>query len=101
MSSPRLKNIFRRYKMAKVHESYDAGQFLTGSLTHFTVGLTGMAASDMKHLVETAGTRATVVVPGDIAADAVRIAVENNGAWTDATLDAALGGAWTVADFAY
>jgi len=87
--------------MAKVHESYDAGQFLTGSLTHFTVGLTGMAASDMKHLVETAGTRATVVILGAIDSDAVRIAVENNGAWTDTTLDAALGGAWTVADFAY
>ena len=23
--------------VAKVHESFDAGQFLTGSLTHFTV----------------------------------------------------------------
>ena len=41
--------------MAKAHESYDAGQFLTGSLTHFTIGGT----IDAKHLVETVGTRAT------------------------------------------
>jgi len=37
--------------MAKVHESYDAGQFLTGNLNHFTVTKTGMAASDMKAIV--------------------------------------------------
>ena len=41
--------------MAKVHESYDAGQFLTGNLNHFTVTKTGMAASDMKAIVETTG----------------------------------------------
>jgi hypothetical protein len=80
--------------MAKAHESYDAGQFLTGSLTHFAIGGTVV----VKHLVETASTRATVVILG---ADGGRIAVENNGAWTAASLQAALGGDYTVADFDY
>lgn len=82
--------------MAKAHESYDAGQFLTGSLTHFTI--THTSAVVIKDLVETASTRATVVILG---ADGARIAVENNGAWTAATLEAALGAGYTVADFAY
>ena len=80
--------------MAKAHESYDAGQFLTGSLVHFSIGGT----IDMKHLVETASTRATVVILG---AGGARIAVENNGAWDAASLQAALGGDYTVADFDY
>ena len=88
--------------VTKVHESYDAGQFLTGSLNHFTVANAddqGAAiAVDAKHLVETVGTRATVVILG---ADAARIAVENNGAWTAATLEAALGADYTVADYTY
>lgn len=82
--------------MAKVHESYDAGQFLTGSLVHFEISHT--SAVDMKHLVETASTRATVVILG---AGGARIAVENNGAWDAAGLEAALGAGYTVADFAY
>ena len=82
--------------MAKVHESYDAGQFLTAGLVHFSVSHTGAVV--MKHLVETASMRATVVILGDAGA---RIAVENNGAWTAATLEAALGAGWTVTDFVY
>tara|TARA_B110001454_G_scaffold152065_1_gene141446 strand:- start:113 stop:367 length:255 start_codon:yes stop_codon:yes gene_type:complete len=80
----------------KVNESYDAGQFLTASLTHFTV--THTTAVVMKDLVETASTRATVVILGDAGG---RIAVENNGAWTAATLQTALGTGYTVADFDY
>ena len=89
--------------VAKVHESFDAGQFLTGSLAHFTIanfeadGVTPKAI-DMKHLVETVGTRATVVILG---AGGERIAVENNGAWDAAGLEAALGAGYTVTDFAY
>lgn len=82
--------------VAKVHESYDAGQFLTGSLVHFTISHT--AAVDVKHLVETVGTRATVVILGDAGG---RIAVENNGAWDAAGLQTALGAGYTVADFTY
>ena len=82
--------------MAKAHESYDAGQFLTGSLVHFEISHT--SAVDMKHLVETVSTRATVVILG---AAGARIAVENNGAWDAAGLEAALGAGYTVADFAY
>ena len=82
--------------VAKVHESFDAGQFLTGSLVHFTIANAG--GIDMKHLVETVGTRATVVILG---AGGERIAVENNGAWDAAGLQAALGGNYVVADFAY
>lgn len=107
--------------MAKAHESYDAGQFLTGSLTHFDIthadlvalpvlpdpedagydaAVAALAAvkSARKNLVETASTRATVVILG---AGAARIAVENNGAWTAADLQAALGGNYVVADFDY
>ena len=80
--------------MAKVHESYDAGQFLTGSLVHFTIAGT----IDMKHLVETISTRATVVILG---AGGERVAVENNGAWDAAGLEAALGAGYTVTDFTY
>jgi hypothetical protein len=82
--------------MAKAHESYDAGQFLTASLSHFTV--THTTAVVLKDLVETTSTRATVVILGDAGG---RIAVENNGAWTAATLEAALGAGYTVADFTY
>ena len=60
--------------MAKVHETYSAGQFLTGNLNHFTVTKTGMAASDMKAVIEGAGTRATVVLVGAIDGNDVRIA---------------------------
>ena len=89
--------------MAKAHESYDAGQFLTGSLVHFDIANfeadgTTPKAVDMKVLVETASTRATVVILG---ADGARIAVENNGAWSAADLQAALGGNYAVADFDY
>jgi len=82
--------------MAKANEVYSAGQFLTASLTHFTV--THTTAVVLKHLVETTSTRATVVILGDAGA---RIAVENNGAWTAATLQSALGAGYTVADFDY
>ena len=82
--------------VAKVHESYDAGQFLTGSLVHFDIANPG--GIDAKHVVETAATRATVVILGDGAA---RIAVENNGAWDAAGLEAALGAGYTVTDFVY
>jgi hypothetical protein len=82
--------------VAKVHESFDAGQFLTGSLNHFTIS--NVDGIDMKHLVETVGTRATVVILG---AGGERIAVENNGAWDAAGLQTALGGNYVVADFAY
>ena len=80
--------------VAKVHESYDAGQFLTGSLVHFSIAGT----IDMKHLVETISTRATVVILG---AGGERVAVENNGAWDAAGLEAALGAGYTVTDFTY
>ena len=82
--------------MAKANEVYSAGQFLTASLSHFTV--THTTAVVLKDLVETTSTRATVVILGDGGA---RIAVENNGAWTAATLQAALGAGYTVADFDY
>ena len=86
--------------VTKVHESFDAGQFLTGSLVHFTIG-NGVDAVDKKHLVETVGTRATVVILGANggAGAAVRIAVENNGAWDAASLATATG--YNVADFDY
>ena len=102
--------------VTKVHESFDAGQFLTGSLTHFDITHADLVAlpaeSDpafaaakvaqdaaKKHLVETVGTRATVVILG---ANGARIAVENNGAWEDAAaLEAALGAGYTVAAFDY
>ena len=87
--------------MAKANEVYSSGQFLTASLSHFTIAKTGLAAGDMKALVETTSTRATVVILGAIAAGATRIAVENNGSWTAATLTAALGTGWTATAFAY
>lgn len=80
--------------MARTHESYDAGQFLTGSLVHFDIAGTVVA----KHVVETVGTRATVVILG---AGANRVAVENNGAWTAASLTEALGGDYVATDFDY
>lgn len=80
--------------VAKVHETYNAGQFLTGSLVHFDIAGTVVA----KHVVETVGTRATVVILGE---GANRVAVENNGAWDAASLQAALGGDYVVTDFAY
>jgi|TARA_B110000914_G_C15103936_1_gene283007 hypothetical protein len=87
--------------MAKVHETYSAGQFLTASLSHFTLTKTGLATADIKTVVETTSTRATVVILGTISGTSVRIAVENNSAWTDSSLQAALGAGWAVADFTY
>jgi hypothetical protein len=86
--------------VAKVHESYDAGQFLTGSLVHFTADA-GAGAVDNKVLVEAVGTRATVVILGvnGGAGTDVRFAVENNGAWDAASLSTATG--YTVTDFDY
>ena len=55
----------------------------------------------MKAIIEGTGTRATVVLVGAIDGNDVRIAVENNGAWDAAGLDAALGADFSVADFAY
>lgn len=55
------------------------------------------------HIVE---GRATLVVMGAVAANNLRVAVENNGTWTAALLEAELnagytGSTWTVAAFAY
>lgn len=85
--------------VTKVHEAFNPGQFLTGNLNHFTVTNDGDNV-DVKHLVETTGTRATVVLLGT-GTTSVRIGVENNGAWDAATLEAALGGAYAVAAFVY
>lgn len=85
--------------VTKVHEAFNPGQFLTGNLNHFTVTNDGDDV-DMKHLVETTGTRATVVLLGT-GTTSVRIGVENNGAWDADTLAAALGGAYAVAAFVY
>jgi hypothetical protein len=52
----------------------------------------------MKVVVETVGMRATVVILG---AGGERVAVENNGAWDAAGLQAALGAGYTVTDFDY
>ena len=87
--------------VTKVHEEFNPGQFLTGNLNHFTLTKTGLAAADLKTVVETVGTRATVVLLGEIDGDDVRVAVENNGAWTAATLDTAMGAGWTVTEFVY
>ena len=92
--------------MAKANEVYSSGQFLTASLSHFELTKTGLAAGDMKHIVETISTRATVVILGAINGTKVKVAVENNGAWTAATLDAALEPTdvstdWAVAVHAY
>ena len=55
------------------------------------------------HIVE---GRATLVVMGAVAANNLRVAVENNGTWTAVLLEAELnagytGSTWTVAAFAY
>ena len=92
-----LHHINGEFKMAKVHESYDAGQFLTGSLVHFDITKTA-GSIVAKHIVETVGTRATVVILG---AGAARVAVENNGAWSAASLTAALADDYTATDFDY
>jgi hypothetical protein len=81
--------------VTKTHDTWSEGQFLTGSLTHFTIA---HASIVIKDLVEAASMRATVVLVGDGGA---RIAVENNGAWTAATLQTELGAGWTVTDFVY
>jgi len=73
--------------VTKTHDTWSAGQFLTGNLAHFTI--TSTAAIVIKHLVETTSMRATVVLLGDAGA---RIAVENNGAWSALSLSAALSG---------
>ncbi len=85
----------------KVHEAFVAGQFLTANLNHFTLAKTSLAAADLKKVVETIGTRATVVILGTIADDEVRVAVENNGAWDATSLDAAMGAGWNVTAFVY
>lgn len=99
--------------VTKVHEAFNAGQFLTASLSHFSVthadldtsATDAAEAAAKKKLVETVGTRATVVLLGAIVdgtnAGTIRVGVENNGAWDATTLAAALGSGWTVAEFVY
>lgn len=95
--------------VTKVHEKFEAGQFLTGSLNHMEVVKAGMVEADLKVLVETIGTRATVVILGEVgvvAVDTVRICIENNEAWADiAELEAALlaasGDTYTITAFDY
>jgi len=99
--------------VTKVHEEFNAGQFLTGNLNHFSVTTANFDASTAdapfhaakKKLVETAGTRATVVLLGALVdgtgEGTIRIGVENNGAWDADTLEAALGAGWTVEAFVY
>ena len=83
--------------VTKTHDDWSAGQFLTGNLNHFSIAK-GAGSIVIKDVVAVASMRATVVLVGDGGA---RIAVENNGAWTAATLEAALGAGWTVTDFTY
>lgn len=85
----------------KVNDVYADGQFVTASLTHFTLGLTGMVAADLAHVYKTVSAHATVVMIGAIDTAEVRVAVENNGAWTATALATALAGTWTAVDFAY
>lgn len=85
----------------KVNDVYAGGQFVTASVTHFTVSKVGLAASDLEAVYKTVASKATPILIGDIDSDAVRVAVENNGSWTAADLEAALGAGYTVADFAY
>jgi hypothetical protein len=85
------------------NENYEAGQFAVGSLTHFTLGHTGLADSDMEEVYKVLSTKGTPVIIGAIDSDTVRVAVENANGWTAAELVAALGDGtnWTVVDFAY
>lgn len=83
--------------VTKTHDDWSAGQFLTGNLNHFSIAKAA-GSIVIKDVVATASMRATVVLVGD---GGGRIAVENNGAWTAATLEAALGAGWTVTDFTY
>ena len=87
----------------KVNDVYTAGQFAVGSLSHFTLGHTGMAASDMEEIYKVLSTKGTPVIIGAIDSDTVRVAVENANGWTAAELVLALGTGsdWTAVDFAY
>ena len=83
----------------KVNDVYAAGQFVTASVTHFTK--TGMAEADLETIYKTVASKATPILVGAIDGNDVRVAVENNGSWTAADMDTALGGDFSVADFAY
>jgi hypothetical protein len=85
----------------KVNDVYAAGQFVTASVTHFTITKTGMAEADLETIYKTVASKATPILVGAIDGNDVRVAVENNGSWTAADMDTALGGDFSVADFAY
>ena len=79
-------------------------QFIAGSLSHFTLADASTDASTaayLKDAVQGIQSKATIVIIGEAAAGGWRFAVENNGAWDAAGLDAALGADFSVADFAY
>ena len=86
---------------AKVNDVYAAGQFMVGSLAHFTVTHSGMASSDLELIYKTVATKGTPVIIGAIDGDDVRVAVENSSGWTTADLTTALGAGFSAADFAY
>ena len=82
--------------------TYQAGQFLTGSLKHFTV--TAAAGAPQQEALQVIGTRATIVEIGVLGGATFRVALENSSPWDVATLDAAFTEATVAAtsdDFAY
>lgn len=85
----------------KVNDVTAKGQFVTGSVVHFTLGHTGMVDADIAAVYKTIAQKSTPILIGTIDTDTVRVAVENDGSWLAADIATAMGAGWTCVDFAY
>jgi len=85
----------------KVNNTWAVGQFVTGSVDHFTLTAGGaIVATDLEAITVAVAQKATIVLIGALGDTTLNIAIENDGAWTAADLEAALTG-YTVAVLAY
>ena len=90
--------------VARVNGGVATGQNLVGGLAHFTVtfknasnaavNLSAAAAhavdGSLQRVLEAIAVKSTVVIMGEVSATAMRCAVENDTAWTAATMQAAV-----------
>jgi|TARA_R110000772_G_scaffold3706_11_gene13263 hypothetical protein len=85
----------------KVNDVTAKGQFVTGSVVHFTLGHTGMVDTDIEAVYKAISAKSTPIMIGTIDTDTVRVAVENDGSWAADDIATAMGAGWTCVDFAY
>ena len=76
----------------KVNDVTAKGQFVTGSVVHFTLGHTGMVDTDIEAVYKAISAKSTPIMIGTI---------DTDGSWAADDIATAMGAGWTCVDFAY